>query len=195
LLVPGGEGEADRLLADVIEALDHDDLAGAEHAARDALALDPPPPEAMGLIALVLLEGAERSDDPDAVDRLNEAETFARQYLAERPDEASGWDILGGILQARGDAPGAAEAYRSATERAPDQTSFWLSLADLQHRALGAYNAAEQSYRKALALAPDDPIAWHGLASLLEEHLGRTEDADAAWRAFRAAARRSGIDA
>lgn len=71
-------------------------------------------------------------------------------------------------LEVSGKADAARSAYRSATERWPDQPVGWLSWGNSLFKA-GEYLQSAAAFREATVLAPTDPRAWNNLAYALLE--------------------------
>ncbi len=71
-------------------------------------------------------------------------------------------------LEVSGQAEAARSAYRSATERWPDQPVGWLSWGNSLYDA-GEFLQSAAAFRQATVLAPADPRAWNNLAYALLE--------------------------
>lgn len=69
-------------------------------------------------------------------------------------------------LEAIGNWPAAAAAYRVATERWPDHATAWLGLGNARY-GLGDAAAAEAALRRALRIEPTSVAAWNNLAYAL----------------------------
>ncbi|MBL8730438.1 MAG: tetratricopeptide repeat protein [Planctomycetes bacterium] len=82
----------------------------------------------LGTCLLQLAHGSAAAGD-DA--RLVEAEDALRRSLAFRPDDASFWNSLGGVLRARGRLAEAEDAYRHATDLTTERSMPYLLRADL----------------------------------------------------------------
>lgn len=123
---------------------------------RRALALAPRHREARYSLALVMLLQWD----------LPEAEALARELLADDPHDADAWALLGGILQAGGQAIGAVEALRRSVEHAPDPDRHSRLLLAMQYvpdadaaGLLAEHRRWDQLYTTGLApLTPPVPI-------------------------------------
>lgn len=131
------EGTAGQPLADrLLDALDAAEAAGGDIRGRQSAALIVVAPQASGDPLVDMIVDVRVDDSPEP---LVELRRLTRLALANnRLDVADG-------LVAAGDVSGAAEAYREATEVAPDYTefAFWqaASLADV-----GAADEARQAW-------------------------------------------------
>ncbi|MEB3288883.1 MAG: tetratricopeptide repeat protein [Leptolyngbya sp.] len=145
---------------------------------------DPPPPALIAL-ATALPPRASRADLYQtllAVDSRNpqlqlralqvladtdptEAETQARQLVADNPDLLASYFVLGDIAQQTGNLPLARQSYGTVLQRFPDQPDALLALASLEFQA-GNYDQAEQIYQRVLAVDADNGPARTSLAAL-----------------------------
>jgi len=87
------------------------------------------------------------------------------QKLAQNPNDADGWRMLGWSRFNIGDYAKAAEAYRNATRIAPDNGDYWSSLGEsLVQVSTGPFGQeAVAAFRKALTIDPKDPRARYFL--------------------------------
>ena len=87
------------------------------------------------------------------------------QKLAQNPDDAEGWRMLGWSRFNMGAYAKAAEAYRKATKIAPNNGDYWSSLGEsLVQDASGPFGQeAVAAFRKALTIDPKDPRARYFL--------------------------------
>jgi len=87
------------------------------------------------------------------------------QKLAQNPNDADGWRMLGWSRFNIGDYAKAAEAYRNATRIAPDNGDYWSSLGEsLVQESTGPFGQeAVAAFRKALTIDPKDPRARYFL--------------------------------
>ena len=117
--------DGDPLVQRLLAALDAAEDAGGDMRGRQSAALVVCAPEATGDALVDLIVDVRVDDHPEP---LFELRRLARLAVANHRLE------VGDALMAAGDTAGAAEAYREATEAAPDYTefSFWqaASLAD-----------------------------------------------------------------
>ena len=131
------EGTAGQPLADrLLDALDAAEATGGDIRGRQSAALIVATPQASGDPLVDLVVDVRVDDSPEP---LAELRRLTRLALAN-----NSLDIADGLVAA-GDVAGAAEAYREATEAAPDYTefAFWqsASLADV-----GAADEARQAW-------------------------------------------------
>ena len=131
------EGTAGQPLADrLLDALDAAEATGGDIRGRQSAALIVAAPQASGDPLVDLVVDVRVDDSPEP---LVELRRLTRLALAN-----NSLDIADGLVAA-GDVAGAAEAYREATEAAPDYTefAFWqsASLADV-----GAADEARQAW-------------------------------------------------
>jgi cytochrome c-type biogenesis protein CcmH len=87
------------------------------------------------------------------------------QKLAQNPNDAEGWRMLGWSHFNIGDYAKAAEAYRNAAKIAPDRGDYWSSLGEsLVQDATGPFEPeAVTAFRRALSIDPKDPRARYFL--------------------------------
>lgn len=100
--------------------------------------------------------------------------------LAESPEDAELWELLGEARYELSDDEGAAQAFGRSAELGPDRSSAWRNLGEANWNA-GRLESAEEALRRAAALDPHDAESRMSLAQLLLE-MGRTDDAVAAAR-------------
>lgn len=82
--------------------------------------------------------------------------------------EASRWLQAASDLEQTGQADAALQAYRSASERWPDDPLPWFALGNA-HYSAGRAAQAEAALRRAVEARPSLPAAWNNLAHLLGE--------------------------
>lgn len=150
------------------------DIAGAEQAYLQALALEP-------------MHGAARANLGYLKERqgaLAEAEFHYRQAIALMPDHAQLYQNLGVLLLAEKRFADSESAMRTAVELAPDSPSAWSQLGVLlacTHRE----DEAERCYRRALLIDPDHARTRFNLSYLLLRQARFAEGwkmLDARWR-------------
>ena len=104
--------------------------------------------------------------------------------LAQDPDNAEGWRMLGWSYFETGDLMRAASAYRRAAEIEPDNAENWSSLGEaLQTASTSASPDAEAAFRRALELDASDPRARYFLA-VQKDLKGQHEAAIGDWIAL-----------
>jgi tetratricopeptide (TPR) repeat protein len=109
-----------------------------------------------------------------ALGRLDEARGEVERAVGERADFHAGWNLLGSVLAALGDA-GAERAYRRALALRPDHADTHYNFGVLLQQ-LGRLDEAVASYRKALSLRPGFAAALNNLGNALRS-LGRLDEA------------------
>jgi tetratricopeptide (TPR) repeat protein len=87
--------------------------------------------------------------------RFAAAEAIYRQILAEQPDHADAWELLGVLAGQRGDFEEAVACVRRAIAVMPDRANYHVNLGELQRRR-GKLDEAIASARRAIELRP----AW-----------------------------------
>ncbi len=107
--------------------------------------------------------------------RYAEAAAGFRHLIASHPDVGELHLNLGAALRALGDARGAEEACRRATEMLPENGMAWFNLANAS-RDLNAFDTSLDAYTRADTLMPGTPEVQNNLGLLLAEN-GRTADA------------------
>nr|WP_259409167.1 tetratricopeptide repeat-containing glycosyltransferase family protein [Rubrivivax gelatinosus] len=132
------------------------DLAAAEAALREAIALQPTLAEAHANLALTL----ERRG------RADEAEAAYREALAQAPQAAPIWNLLGTLLLTRRRRLDAEVALTRAVSLDPDSPAGWTHLG-LLYAATGLDRLAEGCHRRALELDAGHVDAALNLATLL----------------------------
>ena len=127
--------------------------------------------------------GADNSQTPakgveDSIAKLE-------QKLAENPDDAEGWRMLGWSHFNMGAYVKAAEAYRKATQLAPNNADYWSSLGEsLVQEATGPFaDEAVAAFRRAVAIDPQDPRARYFLG-VQKDLVGDSEGAINEWIAL-----------
>jgi len=84
----------------------------------------------------------------------DDAFDVAETLLAQSPDDAAGWLLLGVVHERFGDPAGATVAWEQALARDPRQVMAHRCLGDAA-AARGAMDVAEHHYREAIAIDPD----------------------------------------
>ncbi len=138
--------------AGILEGLgaDRDILAFARDAAPDLLPL-------RALIGLSQLAGGN----------YDEALETARALVADRPQSALAYNLLGATQLARGENGEAREAFERSLSLAPHLVGVDINLARLDQKA-GDYNTAERRYRRVLARVPDHLDALMGMVDIAD---------------------------
>ena len=145
-------------------------LPEAEHAYRQALALDPEFVEAWINLGLVsLLQG-----------RPTEAATCQREALRLDPESADAHNNLGMAHYALGHQPEAENCFRAALRLRPDHAGATLNLGAVR-QVLNHVDEAEGLFRRAHALGVDAACAQSNLALALLEQ-ARAEEAESCCR-------------
>jgi len=165
-------GSAAEHLAAGEAALNRNDLAAAEQAFRNALALDPKSAQAhFGLGNVLVRQG-----------RLVPAEESYKAALALDPNLAVAHANLGVVYYQMGDLKKAAQSYEAALRIKPDdaETLYLLAGVRLQENDLAA---AEPLLLKARDLKPDLPEVYYGLGALYKLK-GQKAEAIAAFEKF-----------
>lgn len=156
----------------IYEAFEADDLATAR--TRVKALMDTPaqdlPADAYGLAAMVLSE--EGTD-------LEQAETYARHYVALEPDDSDAQVFLGDLLAESEKYEEARTAYQKALEMDDESIEAKVGLAEVLTNFDGAYNEAEALYRKILDEDGEHPLVLLALGDLLSTHMDREADAKA----------------
>ena len=115
--------------------------------------------------ALKLLETSE----------FDAAEKIARDVIAENPNSAPAYEVLGVVLALRSDLPGATTALERAVQLDPKQSSAITKLGDIR-LATGDRDGAKRKFEEAIAVDPSDRHANQRLG-LIAESLGQTDEA------------------
>ena len=141
-------------LAAALHASGAPERAAAE--LRALLVLDPAQPDALAVLAAILVDLAEAS--PGAGERLEEAEGLARRAVELRPGSPAAHDALGRVRSARGDHAGAVSALERAVTLSSREARVLDDLGEA-YRAAGRPREAAAAWRRALASAADEPPA------------------------------------
>ncbi len=156
----------------IYEAFEADDLATAR--TRVTALMGTPaqdlPADAYGLAAMVLSE--EGTD-------LEQAETYARHYVALEPDDSDALVFLGDLLAESEKYEEARAAYQKALEMDDESIEAKVGLAEVLTNFDGAYKEAEALYRKILEEDGEHPLVLLALGDLLSTHMDREADAKA----------------
>jgi len=153
------------LLHQALAAHQSGDLAAAEKGYRAVLAAQPDQADAMALLGVALDSQGKRAD----------ALAYLNRAIALDPKAALFRIYLGNILAAAADWDGAIEAFRVASELAPNMPDIHYNLGNALREA-GSWEQAGQAYRRTLALAPEHALARNNLA-LVFEHDKNFEEA------------------
>jgi len=94
-------------------------------------------------------------------------EVTIRRRVAERPDDAVSWRLLGKLLLDRGDAEGALDALERSTRLDPDAASAQYDLAQALLR-MNRRDEAADHLNRAVALAPESDYATWAAAQLAD---------------------------
>ncbi|THD58320.1 tetratricopeptide repeat protein [Phenylobacterium sp.] len=124
---------------------------------RGVLALEPDHAEALGMLALILLDGP----DPAA------AEAVIQRLLTARPDDEAGLLCLGRLRARQGEDAAAAEAFQRVAMRRPGLAPAQKELGAALLR-LGRLARAEAAVRAAIAAGANDAATQEQLAAILE---------------------------
>lgn len=98
--------------------------------------------------------------------RLAEAEALYRQVLAISKDNPNAWNLMGTIMQARGQAQVALQYFQNALKASPHFASAHFNMGNLL-AGLGREPEAEAAYRQAILVQPTFADALLNLGSLL----------------------------
>lgn len=98
--------------------------------------------------------------------QFDQAEPIYRQILAQAPDAADAWHLLGLVHFQRGQHAAAIPYISRAIQLKPGEALFHNNLGEAQ-RAAGQWQAAEASYREALRHQPGYASAWNNLGIVL----------------------------
>jgi tetratricopeptide (TPR) repeat protein len=112
------------------------DFAGAEQAARDALALAPDTVQAHFFLGVALFHQAEKrwrqpGDRSGALKQMQAATDSLRRTVARQPDHAFAHNYLGQALKYQDQPEAALTSFRQAVHCRPDFADPYLHLADL----------------------------------------------------------------
>ncbi len=140
----GGGDPAKVLTAEGVRLHRAGDLGRAAERYRQALALDPVQPQALGNLGAILLAG----DDPEG------AVPLCARAVALEPGFAEGWNNLGIARRGAGDAAGALEAFAKAAELKPASPEILSNLGASLSNA-GRPEMAIRCLKAALSLRAD----------------------------------------
>jgi Flp pilus assembly protein TadD len=160
------ESRATSLVREGFAAQQRGDLVAAEHAYRQALALNADEPDALQLLGAL---ARKRGD-------LAQAEPLLRRSLALRPRQPHVWNTLGNLLLAAARHADAQAAYAQAIEQLPSHPDAHYNLARALHAA-GRLPEAAESLNRALALAPQPTVAMLHLHAQIEGDVGLVDSA------------------
>lgn len=125
--------------------------------------------------SFLLRSGTTRRDKSDARDFLARWDRGERwSMVTAKPDEPpASADVLGWLravapFEATGRLDIAAEGYKVAVKRWPEESMAWTALGNVRYLQ-GDFTAAEAAYRHALKLAPGFGTACNNLMQTLEE--------------------------
>ncbi len=108
------------------------------------------------------------------------AEQLYRKILAQTPQHADAWHLLGALCLQLGRAEEAVEAFGRAIAIAPDKSDYYNHLG-AAYGGLGQHDQAVTSLRRAVQIAPHEATAHYNLGTALRNQ-GRLEDAVVSFR-------------
>lgn len=109
-----------------------------------------------------------------------EAENTYRGVLADRPDDAEAWHLLGLTKVAQDDGQAAVRALQKAVELKPEEARYHNNLGHV-FRSLGRLSDARRELSKAVELRPIFPGAYYNLGLTLHA-LGQVREAEQHFR-------------
>jgi len=122
-----------------------------------------------------LTEAARRLPPANSVASLQQAQTALETAVAKWPDDATLWEHLGEIKEAKGDYPGAAAAAQRSLDKVPSSTDCW-QLYGISLGQEGKYEDAITAFKHVFALDPQAVWARQNLALCLDK-LGHRDEA------------------
>ncbi|WP_085467652.1 c-type cytochrome biogenesis protein CcmI [Mesorhizobium australicum] len=140
---------------------------------------------APGLPGEPLAERMARNPSESTVDELV---ARAEKHLADNPDDARGWEVLGPVYMRQQRFADAATAWRNAIRLAGSNAQRESALGEAIAAAAGGVITAEAhaAFERALAHDPNEPKARFLLASGLAQE-GKIAEAAEGWRMLKAA--------
>jgi len=112
--------------------------------------------------------------------KLSEAASLIRRYLAACPGHSDSMHMLGVIALQQHDFAQAAKWLAKAIAQQPEEANYHSNLA-VSLEGLGRLEEAEASCRRALDLKPDFPQAWNNRGNVLMR-LNRRDEAETCYR-------------
>jgi Flp pilus assembly protein TadD len=123
-------------------------------------------------VLLVALAGCARVNDMDRIKAIDAepdpvvALAQAEQYVAEYPESALGWSVLGWArLKSKTDDAGALEALNRSLTLDPNDHITYVGLG-VYYRRANDLDKASEMYAKAIELAPDQPEAYSSMSAI-----------------------------
>lgn len=154
-----------------LQALEKNDLAVAERAFRESMALDPQAPQPL----LGLADLALRNKNPkEAWAWLDKAQKLA-------PQNALVYQAIGRYHFAARQASRAVEALKKAQQLEPGSALIAIDLGEIYMQGLRQPDEAAAAYRRALSIDPQHAGAHYGLGTALTA-TGKLADAEAEYR-------------
>ncbi len=147
--------------------------SGAPGLADDAA---PDPNGPVGKVAVPVAKALEVAGQLYLAGRLVEAERVSRQIIERRPNNPDAYNLLGVILNARGDAKQAVNLIGRAIKLNPNIASYHANLGEIE-RQRGKAVEARIALTKAIELDPRSAQAYSNLGIV---HFDREEYAEAA---------------
>jgi cytochrome c-type biogenesis protein CcmH len=128
---------------------------------------------------------AQRLDRNPAESSVDELVARAERHLADTPDDARGWEVLGPVYMRQQRYTDAATAWRNAIRIDGPTAARESGLGEALAATGGMVTAeARAAFERALALDPDEPKARFLLATGLAQE-GRIAEAAQAWSALK----------
>ncbi|MDJ0812363.1 MAG: tetratricopeptide repeat protein [Woeseiaceae bacterium] len=149
-----------RVLSAAFAAFQAGDIAAAESAYREALAISPRHPNALQSLAAILHATGRQDEAADMYDTL----------LAVEPDNAA---AAAALLNSRGNVD--VSGLKHLVQRHPDSGQLYFALG-VQYSEQGKWGEARAAFADALRLEPGNPEYMFNLAVTLE-HLQRYDEA------------------
>lgn len=150
-----------------LQALEKNDLAAAERAFRESMALDPQAPQPLlGLADLALRKKQQK-----------EAWAWLDKALKLAPQNALVYQAIGRYHFATGQAAKAVDALKKAQQLDPNSALIPIDLGEVYMQGLRRPDEAATAYRRALDIDPQRAGAHYGLGTALSAS-GKLADAE-----------------
>ncbi len=118
-----------------------------------------PPP---GKVAVTVPKALEAAGKLYTSGRLDQAEVVCRQILESRPNQPDAHNLLGVVLNARGDAKDGVAAIKRAIKLSPNEARYYANLGEIE-RQRGKLAEAKVALEQAIRLNPQAAQAYSNL--------------------------------
>ncbi len=104
------------------------------------------------------------------------AQALCQAVLAQSPERADAWTLLGMVHKREGRIDEALAAYETALTHLPNYAEAHNNIGNIRRDQRRTQDSID-CYRRALQCDPKSATAWHNLGTLLDQHQGKATEA------------------